>query len=181
MSTMQMLSSSARSLEQQKIIGTRSFKLKGRTYHEPKLVFYTGRTQTGCGVGQHRLVPSTVQPTKRFYLDMSFYKELTTKYKASGDFDMAYVIAHEVGHHVQNELGILGKYHRMQQGLSEKERKCYQCPHRATSRLPSRCLGPLHSRPKSSRYRRYRRSHECSPCSRGRHSPRASLRLLGTR
>ena len=53
---------------------------------------------------------------------MSFYKELTTKYKASGDFAMAYVIAHEVGHHVQNELGILGKYHRMQQGLSEKER-----------------------------------------------------------
>ena len=95
---------------------------RGRTYQEPKLVFYTGRTKTGCGVGQASAGPFYCPTDKKIYLDMSFYKELTTKYKASGDFAMAYVIAHEVGHHVQNELGILGKYHRMQQGLSEKER-----------------------------------------------------------
>ncbi|MCP8989737.1 KPN_02809 family neutral zinc metallopeptidase [Streptococcus parasanguinis] len=98
------------------------FQAEGRTYQEPKLVFYTGRTQTGCGVGQASAGPFYCPTDKKIYLDMSFYKELTTKYKASGDFAMAYVIAHEVGHHVQNELGILGKYHRMQQGLSEKER-----------------------------------------------------------
>ena len=159
-----------------KVLGTtedhwhKVFQAEGRTYHEPKLVFYTGRTQTGCGVGQASAGPFYCPTDKKIYLDMSFYKELTTKYKASGDFAMAYVIAHEVGHHVQNELGILGKYHRMQQGLSERERNAISVRIEATSRLPSRCLGPLHSRPKSSRYRRYRRSHECSPCSRGRHS-----------
>ena len=111
-----------------KVLGTtedhwhKVFQAEGRTYQEPKLVFYTGRTKTGCGVGQASAGPFYCPTDKKIYLDMSFYKELTTKYKASGDFAMAYVIAHEVGHHVQNELGILGKYHRMQQGLSEKER-----------------------------------------------------------
>ena len=87
------------------------FQAEGRTYQEPKLVFYTGRTKTGCGVGQASAGPFYCPTDKKIYLDMSFYKELTTKYKASGDFAMAYVIAHEVGHHVQNGLGILGKYH----------------------------------------------------------------------
>lgn len=111
-----------------KVLGTtedhwhKVFQAEGRTYHEPKLVFYTGRTNTGCGVGQASAGPFYCPTDKKIYLDISFYKELTSKYKASGDFAMAYVIAHEVGHHVQNELGILGKYHRMQQGLSEKER-----------------------------------------------------------
>ena len=111
----------SRSLPQQKIIGTRSFR--PRT-HLPgaQTSLYTGRTKTGCGVGQASAGPFYCPTDKKIYLDMSFYKELTSKYKASGDFAMAYVIAHEVGHHVQNELGILGKYHRMQQGLSEKER-----------------------------------------------------------
>mgnify|MGYP002739310785 CR=1 FL=1 len=99
-----------------------TFQNEGRTYHKPTLVFYTGQTRTGCGVGQASAGPFYCPTDKKIYLDISFYKELTTKYKASGDFAMAYVIAHEVGHHVQNELGILGKYHRMQQGLSEKER-----------------------------------------------------------
>lgn len=111
-----------------KVLGTtedhwhKVFQAEGRTYHEPKLVFYTGRTKTGCGVGQASAGPFYCPTDKKIYLDISFYKELTSKYKASGDFAMAYVIAHEVGHHVQNELGILGKYHHMQQGLSEKER-----------------------------------------------------------
>ncbi|MDU5578072.1 MAG: neutral zinc metallopeptidase, partial [Streptococcus parasanguinis] len=78
------------------------FQAEGRTYQEPKLVFYTGRTKTGCGVGQASAGPFYCPTDKKIYLDMSFYKELTTKYKASGDFAMAYVIAHEVGHHVQN-------------------------------------------------------------------------------
>lgn len=111
-----------------KVLGTtedhwhKVFQAEGRTYHEPKLVFYTGRTNTGCGLGQASAGPFYCPTDKKIYLDISFYKELTSKYKAIGDFAMAYVIAHEVGHHVQNELGILGKYHRMQQGLSEKER-----------------------------------------------------------
>ncbi|MFR4638543.1 MAG: neutral zinc metallopeptidase [Streptococcus parasanguinis] len=79
---------------------------------------------------------------------------------------MAYVIAHEVGHHVQNELGILGKYHRMQQGLSEKERNAISVRIELQADYLAGVWGLLHSRPKSSRYRRYRRSHECGPCRR---------------
>ena len=71
-------------------------------------------------------------------------RELTTKYKASGDFAMAYVIAHEVGHHVQNELGSLAKYHRMQQGLSEKERNAISVRIELQADYLAGCLGPLH-------------------------------------
>lgn len=97
------------------------FAKSGRNYQKPKLVFYQGRTQTGCGLGQAQAGPFYCSVDQKIYLDLSFYQELTTKYKAAGDFAMAYVIAHEVGHHIQKETGTLGNYHKARQGLSEKE------------------------------------------------------------
>ena len=101
---------------------SQAFQKEGRTYHKPTLVFYTGQTRTGCGVGQSAAGPFYCPSDQKIYLDISFYKELTTKYKASGDFAMAYVIAHEVGHHIQNELGTLQSYQRATQGKSETQK-----------------------------------------------------------
>lgn len=90
-------------------------------YHPPKMVLYRGQTTTqGCGVGQAQAGPFYYPADQSVYIDLSFYQELVTKYKVTGDFAMAYVIAHEVGHHVQNELGTLNSYHKTHQGLSEK-------------------------------------------------------------
>lgn len=100
---------------------TEEFRQYGRTYNAPKLVFYTDQTHTACGVGQASSGPFYCSADRTVYLDMSFYRELTTKYRAKGDFAMAYVIAHEVGHHVQNELGIMSQYARSRQGMSEKQ------------------------------------------------------------
>ena len=101
---------------------SQAFQKEGRTYHKPTLVFYTGQTRTGCGVGQAAAGPFYCPSDQKIYLDISVYKELTTKYKASGDFAMAYVIAHEVGHHIQNELGTLQSYQRATQGKSETQK-----------------------------------------------------------
>ena len=73
-------------------------------------------------MGQAAAGPFYCPSDQKIYLDISFYKELTTKYKASGDFAMAYVIAHEVGHHIQNELGTLQSYQRATQGKSETQK-----------------------------------------------------------
>lgn len=98
-----------------------TFKDEGLTYQAPTLVLYTGSTQTGCGTGQASSGPFYCSADKKVYLDLSFYEELSTKYGAAGDFGMAYVIAHEVGHHVQNELGTMSAYHKKYQSLSEKD------------------------------------------------------------
>lgn len=89
------------------------------TYQSPTLVFYTGQTQTACGLGQAASGPFYCSADKKIYLDMSFYRELGSRYNAKGDFAMAYVIAHEVGHHVQNELGTLNRYDQLRRGMSE--------------------------------------------------------------
>ena len=104
------------------VFWTQTFEKEGRTYYKPKLVFYTGQTRTGCGVGQASAGPFYCSNDQKIYLDIRFYQELTTKYRASGDFAMAYVIAHEVGHHIQNQLGTLQSYQQMVRGKSEKEK-----------------------------------------------------------
>lgn len=100
---------------------TQEFARHGMTYQAPTLVFYEGQTQTACGLGQAAAGPFYCSGDEKIYLDMSFYEELTTKYRAQGDFAMAYVIAHEVGHHVQNELGTMTQYAQAKRGMSEKE------------------------------------------------------------
>lgn len=100
---------------------TQEFARNGLTYQAPTLVFYTDQTQTGCGTGSAQAGPFYCSADRKIYIDTSFYQELASKYKAAGDFAMAYVIAHEVGHHVQNELEVLGAYHQKHAQLSDKE------------------------------------------------------------
>ncbi|MGT2785232.1 KPN_02809 family neutral zinc metallopeptidase [Streptococcus merionis] len=100
---------------------TEEFARNSRTYNPPTLVLYSGRTKTACGLGDAATGPFYCPGDKKVYIDLSFYRDLTTKYNASGDFAMAYVIAHEVGHHVQTELGTMTEFNRTRQQLSEKK------------------------------------------------------------
>ncbi|MDR0806518.1 MAG: neutral zinc metallopeptidase [Enterobacteriaceae bacterium] len=91
------------------------FKQQGSVYQDPKLVLYRGATRTGCGTGESVMGPFYCPLDKTVYIDLSFYQDMENKLKAGGDFAEAYVVAHEVGHHVQNLLGISDKVRAMQQ------------------------------------------------------------------
>lgn len=90
-------------------------------YIEPKLVLYSGEDNTGCGYAQSTTGPFYCPADQRVYIDLSFYEELQTRFKAPGDFAMAYIIAHEVGHHVQNLLGITTEVENQRRRLSEAD------------------------------------------------------------
>jgi uncharacterized protein len=97
------------------------FQQKGRTYQEPKLVLFSGRVQSACGIAGAAVGPFYCPGDKQVYIDLSFYRQLKDRLGAPGDFAQAYVIAHEVGHHVQNLLGISQQVQAAQQRSSEKE------------------------------------------------------------
>lgn len=97
------------------------FRAAGQQYREPVLVLYTGATRSSCGVGQAQMGPFYCPADYKLYLDLSFFDELQSRFRAPGDFAQAYVIAHEVGHHVQNLLGISGKVQQARQRVSEAE------------------------------------------------------------
>jgi predicted metalloprotease len=97
------------------------FRANGRQYKEPKLVLFTGVTPTACGTGQSAMGPFYCPGDQKVYIDLAFYRELKERFKAPGEFAQAYVIAHEVGHHVQNLLGIADKVHTAQQRASKAE------------------------------------------------------------
>lgn len=97
------------------------FKQMGSEYKEPYLVLYRGSTSSGCGFASSATGPFYCPADEKVYIDLSFYEELKNRFNAPGDFAMAYVIAHEIGHHVQNLMGITGKVDRMRSQLSEKE------------------------------------------------------------
>ncbi|MEB7887919.1 neutral zinc metallopeptidase [Hafnia alvei] len=97
------------------------FQKMGKQYQDPKLVLYRGATRTGCGTGQSVMGPFYCPADKTVYIDLSFYQEMKDKLGADGDFAQGYVVAHEVGHHVQNLLGIEPKIRQMQQGSSKAE------------------------------------------------------------
>jgi predicted metalloprotease len=82
------------------------FEKNGKPYQEPRLVLFTGATRSGCGMASMQTGPFYCQLDRKVYLDTSFFQELSRRFGAPGDFADAYVIAHEVGHHVQNSLGI---------------------------------------------------------------------------
>jgi predicted metalloprotease len=84
----------------------RVFKGAGRQYHKPSLVLFTGSTHTACGPGQSAMGPFYCPIDGKVYVDLSFYDVMKQRFGASGDFAQAYVISHEIGHHVQNLLGI---------------------------------------------------------------------------
>jgi len=91
----------------------------GRQYREPALVLFTGTTRSACGLGQAAMGPFYCPADQKAYIDLSFYDDMRNRFRAPGDFAQAYVIAHEVGHHVQNLLGISGEVHRRKQQLSK--------------------------------------------------------------
>ena len=97
------------------------FRASGKQYVEPKLVLFSGMTPTACGTGQAAMGPFYCPGDQKVYIDLSFYRDLKDRFKAPGEFAQAYVIAHEVGHHVQNQLGIAEKVHKAQQRASRAE------------------------------------------------------------
>ena len=98
-----------------------AFRANGKRYKEPKLVLFSGVTPTACGTGQSAMGPFYCPGDQKVYIDLQFFSELKTRFKAPGEFAQAYVIAHEVGHHVQNLLGIADQVHKAQQGASKAE------------------------------------------------------------
>ncbi|WP_425068718.1 KPN_02809 family neutral zinc metallopeptidase [Reyranella sp.] len=97
------------------------FQGMGRQYRDPKLVLFRDATRTECGVGQAAMGPFYCPADQRVYLDLGFFDELARRFKAPGQFPQAYVIAHEVGHHVQNQLGISAKVQQMRQSMSKRD------------------------------------------------------------
>ena len=97
----------------------------GKEYDEPKLVLFTGSVQSACGVAGASTGPFYCPGDKNVYIDLSFYNELKTQFKAPGDFAMAYVIAHEVGHHIQNELGTIAQMDEIRGKVSKEEYNKY--------------------------------------------------------
>ena len=92
-------------------VWTKEFQKLGRTYHAPKMVIFSDAVSSGCGNATSASGPFYCSADKTVYLDLEFFKSMKKQIGADGDFAYAYVIAHEVGHHVQNELGILGQAH----------------------------------------------------------------------
>lgn len=97
------------------------FANNNREYVEPTLVLFSGQVQSACGVAGSQVGPFYCPADQKVYIDLSFYDTLSQEYGASGDFAMAYVIAHEVGHHVQNLLGIMDQVQSARNQLSETE------------------------------------------------------------
>ncbi|HEY5309624.1 MAG TPA: neutral zinc metallopeptidase, partial [Casimicrobiaceae bacterium] len=91
-------------------------------YRNAKLVMFTGATQTACGGGQAAQGPFYCPNDERVYIDLSFYNELEQRFGAKGDFAQAYVIAHEVGHHVQNLMGTMNEFEKTSARLDERQR-----------------------------------------------------------
>jgi len=88
------------------------FQAGGKRYERPKLLLFHGRTRSGCGAAEESMGPFYCPADHRVYLDLDFFKEMDTRFHAKGDFARAYVIAHEVGHHVQNLLGVMRQVER---------------------------------------------------------------------
>ncbi len=94
---------------------TRQLRAKGKPYRPAKLVLFSGQTQSACGLGQAATGPFYCPADQKVYIDLDFYRDLKRRFGAPGDFAQAYVIAHEVGHHVQRLLGTSAEVHRAQQ------------------------------------------------------------------
>ncbi|SFC18204.1 hypothetical protein SAMN05443252_10278 [Bacillus sp. OV322] len=106
-------------------VWTDVFKKEGLTYKKPTLVLYSGSVDSACGTAGSAVGPFYCPGDQKLYIDLSFYEELKQKFKAPGDFAMAYVIAHEVGHHVQTLLGTTEKEMPNRQQVSQNEYNKY--------------------------------------------------------
>ncbi|GAB4069668.1 neutral zinc metallopeptidase [Ancylobacter sonchi] len=108
-------------LAQTEDVWTEIFKQQGKTYKDPGMVLFSGSTRSGCGAAQSAMGPFYCPLDQKVYLDLSFFQEMKTRFRASGDFAAAYVIAHEVGHHVENQIGLLSKVQERQRQVSRAE------------------------------------------------------------
>jgi uncharacterized protein len=90
------------------------FRRHGQEYQQPKLVLFSGAVESACGFAQSASGPFYCPQDRRVYIDLEFFRELRDRFKAPGDFAQAYVIAHEIGHHVQNQLGVMRKAGELQ-------------------------------------------------------------------
>jgi predicted metalloprotease len=97
------------------------FAKAGKTYEKPTLVLFSGQTSSACGFASSASGPFYCPPDQKVYIDLAFYRELRERFQAPGDFAQAYVVAHEIGHHVQNLLGILPKVEQMKRQVSQEE------------------------------------------------------------
>jgi predicted metalloprotease len=97
------------------------FARGGKTYQKPVLVLFSGAVQSACGFAQAAVGPFYCPADNKLYIDLAFYRDLQDKFRAPGDFAQAYVIAHEIGHHVQNQLGIAEQVRRAQARASERQ------------------------------------------------------------
>ena len=102
-------------------VWTDIFARGGRKYRKPTLVLFTGAVNSACGYAQAAVGPFYCPADGKLYIDLAFYRDLQDRFKAPGDFAQAYVIAHEVGHHVQNLLGIAEQVHGMQQRAGKQQ------------------------------------------------------------
>lgn len=97
------------------------FRQGGQTYRKPKLVLFSGQTPSACGLGKAAMGPFYCPADQKVYIDLSFYNDLKERHQAPGDFAQAYVIAHEVGHHVQTLLGVSQKVYELRSQVSKAE------------------------------------------------------------
>lgn len=102
------------------------FKAEGESYPPPTLVFYSQSGMSGCGAAQSAMGPFYCPADRKIYLDTDFFKEMETRFNAPGDFPIGYIIAHEVGHHIQTITGIADKVRAAQRRVSEKEGNALQ-------------------------------------------------------
>ena len=102
-------------------VWTGVFQANGLTYEQPKLVLFSGQIRSACGFASAASGPFYCPNDQKVYLDTDFFQQLSRQFGASGDFAEAYVVAHEVGHHVQNLTGILPKFNQMRQRMSEAD------------------------------------------------------------
>jgi len=101
------------------------FREEGSDYREPRLVLFNGSVKSACGIAGTATGPFYCSGDERLYIDLSFFDELKTRFRAPGDFAMAYVVAHEVGHHIQELTGVMDKMNELRSRLSEKEYNKY--------------------------------------------------------
>ena len=97
------------------------FQQAGQKYPEPSLVLFSNQVRSACGAASSATGPFYCPGDKKVYIDLGFYRELKTKFEAPGDFAQAYVVAHEVGHHIQNVTGVLPKFNQMRRSMSKLE------------------------------------------------------------
>jgi len=102
-------------LRDTELVWSEIFKQHGARYKEPKMVIYRGSTRSGCGQASAQMGPFYCPADQKVYIDLGFFEELKNRHHAAGDFAQAYVLAHEIGHHIQNMEGTLSKVQRMKQ------------------------------------------------------------------